>query len=93
MAPEQARRETGLESYLIAPLVQQQAVYIPPAAVITAQFIGGIGAGAVGVILATPLTIVAIVLVQTLYVEDALGDDVTLRSAQAHSGFGYGVWA
>ncbi len=67
-----------LESYLIAPLVQQQAVHIPPAAVITAQFIGGIGAGAVGVLLATPLTIVGIVLVQTLYVEDVLGDDVAL---------------
>jgi len=67
-----------LESYLIAPLVQQQAVHIPPAAVITAQFIGGIGAGAVGVLLATPLTIVVIVLVQTLYVEDVLGDEVAL---------------
>jgi len=67
-----------LESYLIAPLVQQQAVHIPPAAVITAQFIGGIGAGAVGVLLATPLTIVVIVLVQTLYVEDVLGDEVSL---------------
>jgi predicted PurR-regulated permease PerM len=67
-----------LESYLIAPLVQQQAVHIPPAAVITAQFVGGIGAGAVGVLLATPLTIVVIVLVQTLYVEDVLGDEVSL---------------
>jgi len=67
-----------LESYLIAPLVQQQAVHIPPAAVITAQFIGGIGAGAVGVLLATPLTIVVIVLIQMLYVEDVLGDDVAL---------------
>lgn len=67
-----------LESYLITPLVQQQAVHIPPATVITAQFIGGIGAGAVGVLLATPLTIVFIVLVQTLYVEDVLGDEVSL---------------
>lgn len=67
-----------LESYLITPLVQQQAVHIPPAVVITAQFIGGIGAGAVGVLLATPLTVVVIVLVQTLYVEDVLGDDISL---------------
>ena len=67
-----------LESYLITPLVQQQAVHIPPAAVITAQFIGGIGGGAVGVLLATPLTVVLIVLVQTLYVEDVLGDEVPL---------------
>jgi predicted PurR-regulated permease PerM len=67
-----------LESYLIAPLVQQQAVHIPPAAVITAQFIGGVGAGAAGVLLATPLAIIVIVLVQTLYVEDVLGDEVSL---------------
>jgi predicted PurR-regulated permease PerM len=67
-----------LESYLIAPLVQQQAVHIPPAAVISAQFIGGVGAGAAGVLLATPLAIIVIVLVQTLYVEDVLGDDVSL---------------
>ena len=58
--------------------MQQQAVHIPPATVITAQFIGGIGAGAVGVLLATPLTIVVIVMVQTLYVEDVLGDDILL---------------
>jgi len=67
-----------LESYLVAPLVQQQAVHIPPAAVITAQFIGGVGAGAAGVLLATPLAIILIVLVQTLYIEDVLGDDVAL---------------
>jgi hypothetical protein len=30
------------------------------------------------VLLATPLTIVVIVLVQTLYVEDVLGDEVSL---------------
>ncbi|MFO8099102.1 MAG: AI-2E family transporter [Salinibacter sp.] len=67
-----------LESYLIAPLVQERAVHIPPAAVITAQFAGGVAAGAVGVLLATPLAIVGIVLVQTLYVEDVLGDAVAL---------------
>ncbi|MFB6274033.1 MAG: AI-2E family transporter [Salinibacter sp.] len=67
-----------LESYLFTPLVQQQAVHIPPAAVITAQFIGGIGGGAVGVLLATPLTVVVIVLIQTLYVEDVLGDEIPL---------------
>lgn len=67
-----------LESYLIDPLVQERAVHIPPAVVITAQFIGGIGAGAVGVLLATPLAVVVIVLVQTLYIEDVLGDDIPL---------------
>lgn len=67
-----------LESYLIDPLIQERAVHIPPAAVITAQFIGGVGAGAVGVLLATPLAVVVIILVQTLYIEDVLGDDIAL---------------
>lgn len=67
-----------MESYLIDPLVQERAVHIPPAAVITAQFIGGVGAGAVGVLLATPLAVVVIILVQTLYVEDVLGDNIAL---------------
>lgn len=67
-----------LESYLIDPLVQERAVHIPPAAVITAQFIGGVGAGAVGVLLATPIAVVVIILVQTLYIEDVLGDEIAL---------------
>lgn len=67
-----------LESYLITPLVQERAVHILPAAIITAQFIGGVVAGAAGVLLATPVAVVVIVLVQTLYVEDVLGDEVAL---------------
>lgn len=67
-----------LESYMITPLVQEQAVHVPPAALITVQFIGGVGAGAVGVLLATPLAVVVIVLVQTLYIEDVLGDEIPL---------------
>lgn len=67
-----------LESYLIDPLVQARAVHIPPAAVITAQFLGGVGAGAAGVLFATPLVVVVIVLVQTLYIEDVLGDEISL---------------
>ncbi|MFB6232065.1 MAG: AI-2E family transporter [Salinibacter sp.] len=67
-----------LESYMITPLVQERAVHVPPAALISVQLIGGVGAGAVGVLLATPLAVVIIVLVQTLYVEDVLGDEVPL---------------
>jgi predicted PurR-regulated permease PerM len=51
-------------------------VSILPAALISAQVIMGVLAGAVGVLLATPLAVSIIVLVQMLYVEDVLGDDV-----------------
>ncbi len=64
------------ESYLITPLIQKRAVSMPPALLITAQVLLGVLAGPVGIVVATPLAVVAVVLVQMLYVEDVLGDDV-----------------
>jgi predicted PurR-regulated permease PerM len=65
-----------LESYLITPLVQRRAVSLPPAVLLSAQIAAGVLAGATGVLLATPLVVVVIVLLQMLYVEDVLGDSV-----------------
>ena len=65
-----------LESYVIPPLVQQRAVSLPPVILITAQIAMGVIAGATGVLLAAPLAIVVIVLLQMLYVEDVLGDSI-----------------
>ncbi len=67
-----------LESYVITPLVQQRAVSLPPVILITAQIAMGVLAGATGVLLAAPLAIVVIVLLQMLYVEDVLGDSVRI---------------
>ena len=63
-----------LESYLITPLIQEQAVSIPPALLISAQVIAGVLAGILGVLLATPMAVALVVVVQMLYVEDMLGD-------------------
>lgn len=65
-----------LESYVITPLVQQKAVSLAPIVLITAQIAMGVLAGATGVLLAAPLIIVVIVLLQMLYVEDVLGNSV-----------------
>jgi predicted PurR-regulated permease PerM len=65
-----------LESYVVTPLVQQRAVSMPPVILITAQIAMGVIAGATGVLLAAPLAIVVIVLLQMLYVEDVLGDPI-----------------
>ncbi|PSQ67674.1 MAG: AI-2E family transporter [Bacteroidetes bacterium QH_1_61_8] len=65
-----------LESYVVTPLVQQRAVSMPPVILITAQIAMGVIAGATGVLLAAPLAIVVIVLLQMLYVEDVLGDSI-----------------
>ena len=63
-----------VESYILTPLIQQQTVSLPAALTITTQLIMGVFVGGVGLALATPLTLVAVVLVRELYVRDILGD-------------------
>lgn len=65
-----------VESYMITPLIQLRAVSLPPAFLISAQLIAGVLAGALGVLLATPLAVVVTVLVQALYIEGVLGERV-----------------
>jgi predicted PurR-regulated permease PerM len=63
-----------IESYVLAPLVQQRVVHLPPAAILFAQVLMGAIVGALGVAVATPLAAAVMVAVGMLYVEDALGD-------------------
>jgi predicted PurR-regulated permease PerM len=65
-----------VESYLVTPLIERKAVRLPPALTIAAQVLITLLAGPLGLLLASPLVAVGMVLVQTLYVEDALGDRV-----------------
>ncbi|HSL16704.1 MAG TPA: AI-2E family transporter [Methylomirabilota bacterium] len=67
-----------LEGNLITPLIQQRAVSIPPALLLTLQLVMGVFFGALGVLVATPLGVTLIVVVQMLYVEDVLGEEVRL---------------
>ncbi len=62
------------EGYLLSPLIQERAVKIPPALTVLAQVLLGVLVGGFGLILATPLTAVTLVLVNELYIKDALGD-------------------
>jgi predicted PurR-regulated permease PerM len=64
----------SFEGYVLTPMLQRRAVSIPPALGILA--IVGLSAlfGAYGVLFATPLLLVVMVLVRMVYVEDALGD-------------------
>jgi predicted PurR-regulated permease PerM len=68
-----------VESYVLAPLVQQRAVHIAPAAILFAQVLMGAIVGALGVAVATPLAAAVVVAVSMLYVEDALGDSSAKR--------------
>ncbi|MDQ3205371.1 MAG: AI-2E family transporter [Pseudomonadota bacterium] len=66
----------AIESNLIMPIVFQKTVHLPPALTVVSQLVMGSVLGFLGVLLATPLLAVALVLVRMLYVEDALGDDL-----------------
>lgn len=67
-----------LESYLITPLISKRMVSMPPALLIAVQVIMGALMGLMGVLLATPLAVALIVIIQMLYIEDVLGDRVRL---------------
>lgn len=75
----------AVESYLLIPLVQRQAVSLPPALTITAQVLLGILVGGFGLVLAVPLTAALMVLIRMLYIEDALGDSVEMLSDRSRS--------
>ncbi|MCQ4312362.1 AI-2E family transporter [Pseudomonas stutzeri] len=64
----------ALESYVFTPWMQQRIVSVPPALTISMQLLFGLLAGTLGLLLATPLVAVGMVLVRMLYVEDLLGD-------------------
>ena len=64
----------GAESYLITPMVQRYEVSLPPVLTISAQLLMGLIIGVIGVMMAAPLTIAVMLLVQMLYIHDYLGD-------------------
>jgi predicted PurR-regulated permease PerM len=63
-----------VESNLITPLVQAEAVKLPPVLTLFATLVFGLLLGPIGVLLAAPLTVVLLVVVNTLYLEDILGE-------------------
>ena len=63
-----------LESNFITPLAQQRLVKLPPAMIILAQVIMGVFTGGLGLLLATPILAMGLVLVKMLYIHDVLDD-------------------
>lgn len=58
-----------LESNFITPQIQQKLVNLPPALIIIAQLLMGVLTGGWGLLLATPLLLLIIVLVQETYIK------------------------
>ena len=63
-----------VESNLITPLVQRRMVELPPALVIVSQVLMGVFTGGLGLMLATPIVAMLLVLVKMLYIHDVLDD-------------------
>lgn len=67
-----------IEGNFLTPWIQRRAVALAPAVLLTMQFSMGLFYGLFGVLIATPLAVVAIVTIQILYVQNILGDPVRL---------------
>jgi predicted PurR-regulated permease PerM len=61
-----------LEGNVLIPIIQRWAVRLPPVVGVLAIVAGGLLLGVTGIVFATPLAVVAMRLVQHLYVEDTL---------------------
>ena len=70
-----------IEGFVFAPLIQRQAVNVPPAWTLLAIVIFGAMFGAMGIALATPLLAVGRIAVLRLYVEDWLQDRQGIKGA------------
>lgn len=61
-----------IEGNILAPMIERRSVFLPPALTIFCQLLAALLFGFMGVLLASPLTAVIVVLVRMLYVEDVL---------------------
>lgn len=62
-----------VESNLVTPLVEKRAVSLPPVLTLFGVLALGVLFGPLGVVLATPLVVVAFVIIKQVYVRDTLG--------------------
>jgi predicted PurR-regulated permease PerM len=66
-----------IESNIVTPFIERKTVELPPALTIVFQLALAVTIGGLGLVLATPLLAVCVVLVQMVYIEDILGDKET----------------
>lgn len=67
-----------LEGNIIMPIVHKETVYIPPALTLLAIFVMGALFGFLGLLVATPILAVILIVVKMLYLHDELGEEVEL---------------
>ncbi len=67
-----------LQGNFLQPMIQKQAVDVPPAVLLFAVVAAGLLFGFLGVLLAAPLTVVVYVFVQRIYVRTLLGKEINV---------------
>jgi predicted PurR-regulated permease PerM len=72
-----------MEGLLIQPLLQQHTVSLPPVLAIFAVLSFGLLFGPLGLLMATPLAVVCLVLVQKLWVREVLHEEITVPGEAA----------
>ena len=63
---------------MIAPLIQRQLIFIPPAVMLLAIVIILFVFGGIAVIFAGPLAVIVFIAIEKLYVRDSLGEATAL---------------
>ncbi|CAN5300109.1 AI-2E family transporter [soil metagenome] len=69
-----------IESNLVTPMIERETIELPPALTIVFQLALAVLVGGIGLVLATPLLAVIIVVVQMVYMHDILGDRQAVRN-------------
>jgi len=66
-----------IESNIVTPIIERETVELPPALTVIFQIALSIILGGLGLVLATPLLAVVMVLIQKVYIQEVLGDTDT----------------
>lgn len=74
-----------IESNVVTPIIERETVELAPALTIVFQLMLGAMIGGLGLVLATPLLAVIVVVVKMVYFEDVLGDRSDLNAEIAES--------
>ncbi len=72
-----------IESNVVTPMIERETVELAPALTIIFQLALGAMIGGLGLVLATPLLAMTVVLVKMIYFEDVLGDKPTIEKMPA----------
>ncbi len=74
----------NIEGNFVTPMVMRSVIRLPPALLITSQLILALLFGFFGLMLAAPLVAVGMALLKLLYLEDVLGERVSLPGYSSH---------